>query len=588
LITPEIMVKRPRGAALFSLAASLVAASCARDPAPPPGPSSEPAVPSAQASPAASAPPSSGGPAAPSSASAQIAPPSADIFTDPIDTSPGADPLACAEPTRAGRPLPAQASPKIQKLSAACEGGERGACVILGAHLERGHGAPTDSLAAANLFWKACKGGDLDGCARLAALSFAGIGAPFHPVCGERVLEASCGKGGALACAELGRRRAQGVLVPFDREGGMALLTKACDLGSTAGCKALIEAGGASEAVYARYEKAAEAECDRGLGEACRVLVEAHHPTPYRPESPPFGRAWREGKDRVSWARAHELAKKACLSPLDLNFGCTRLEPAKENEILLAACDAGDFERCIDLGFKGSQGESAAAPSASARPAGSGPRQPTAADRFRIACLGGVSRGCWAMASKSKASDEARKIACSEGELEACHPTFVERSERFVDRAWSNEARAFACEHGSAMDCRAIAEELISSKRAGAEAEILKLLEKACPAFPTRRDVRDLDARACELLGRRYRLGEGGARRDPVRAARLFRAACFAEGRYNQRGLGCAELADMFDKGEGIPRDPDRATDLLAGLCFADRSACAAYKARAKVGESEP
>jgi TPR repeat protein len=586
LNTPEILAARSRGAALFALSAALVGASCARDPAPRPAPSSEPAAASALASQVASGSPAIGGRAAPSSTAVQASPPSADIFTDPIDTSPGADPLACAAPKRAGRPLPAQVSPKIQKLSAACEGGKLDACVILGALLDRGHGAPEDSLAAANVFWKACKGGALDGCARLSRLSFAGIGAPLHPACGERVLEASCSKGGALACADLGRRRAQGALVAFDREGGMALLTKACDLGSTEGCEALIEAGGASEAVYARYAKAAEAECDRGLGDACRVLAEAHHPTPYRPESPPFGRAWREGKDRVSWDRAHEYAKKACLSPLDMNLGCARVEPAKENEILLAACDAGDFDRCIDLGFKAGQGEQSAG-SSSGSPAGSGPRQPTAGDRFRKACLGGVSRGCWAMASTSKAN-EARKVACSEGELEACHPTYIERSDRSADRAWPPEARAFACEHGSAMDCRAIAEELLASKRAGAEAEALKLLEKACPEFPTRRDIRDLDARACELLGRRYRSGEGGVRRDPVRAARLLRAACFAEGRYNQRGLGCADLADMFDKGDGIPRDPDRATDLLAGLCYADRGACAAYRARAKVGEDQP
>ena len=505
------------------------------------------------------------------------------VDPDPVSLAPmprALDPqIACATPRVPGRRLPKGASARVRGLYDACRAalerepseaspnpsGEKGdpsaptglrACTALGRILNRGFGAPENATLGANLEARACGLGELDACAELATATLSGHGAPFDPACGDAVLRWACDQGGALGCTRLGRLAQRGELVAFDPDGAKRLFARACDRGAYAGCLSLansIQSGEAAKALEleGRAASLAEASCHGGDGQACTDLVWLHGPNrDGQPFSPAYAAAHRDP------TKVAELSKMACRFHLG---GCSGNASVVEE-----ACKAGDFERCIDLAFEHAN--------AGAMGGAFGPSDQKALER---ACLGGSSRGCWALGDRH--SESLFDDACEGGELTACRSD--PRSHVLFPSPPDKQKKG--CDQGSAIDCRELGERAIKRSQVP---EAIALFERACPSFRSRADYRDVDARACAEAGRRYRKGEGVAR-DPERAVELLLTGCFAQGRLNERGEGCAELAEMFDTGDGVVRDRERATDLLAGLCYAQRKGCDELALRLPTGQ---
>ena len=66
----------------------------------------------------------------------------------------------------------------------------------------------------------------------------------------------------------------------------------------------------------------------------------------------------------------------------------------------------------------------------------------------------------------------------------------------------------------------------------------------------------------CFDLGVVYRDGLGGVAVDKARAATYFESGCNGGNAY-----GCANLADLLEYGDGVPKDEKRADDLLHRAC---------------------
>jgi TPR repeat protein len=478
--------------------------------------------------------------------------------------------MACATPRAVGRALPKKVSPLHASLYTACRdllasppapnarALTPSPCTRLGRFLEIGYGGPGDAILAVGLFARACAIGDDDACAELGTASLRGFGAPFDPACGAAVLEASCARGGGTACGRLGAHELAGDVIPYDREGARVHLERGCEARSSLACSSLSKLvreadPKRADELEARAVELAERDCADGDGGACLDLVWL-----YRIDSG-SGRFSEELHAKVKDAeKAEAFASKACRA--HARFGCVgHRDVAKDEE---ASCEGGDFERCIDLAFE--------RVNASGR---GGDFAKADVDAVERACVGGSSRGCWALGPRAKLTvlDE----ACDAGVLEACRPQ--SHYELPIPRTTSLRKRG--CDLGSAIDCRELGE---AERDAGRFADALAHFERVCPSIRRDREYRDVDAKGCVEAARRYRDGKD-APRDADRAVELFTNACFAEGRLNPRGYGCVELAAMFDTGDGVPKDPDRALDLLAGACSADRTACPAFTAR--VGE---
>jgi len=529
---------------------------------------------------AAASTPAAPGDARPAAALARPAPgPSSVAPTiEPSAAPPDADPRACLRDAGGGAVarLPAGASPRLQAMLRDCEAGKADACVTVGSILYGGRGGPSNARLAAQLWSRACDGAKLAGCAPLAEASFEGLGTKLDPACGGRVLAWACDRGDADSCEHLGARTLAGDRVAQDDARAEMLLARGCELGSWVAClrsagapRTDEDAGGPAElALEERAAKLAAAACDRGQSLACQALADAtvpgSRPYPARRWRPPgIGVAWRANNANLLASR--QWAEKACLA-FDgaWSLGCSGVDPTQERALLRKACDAGNYERCIDWYFDviNSRGSGAHADSGEELAA------------LTRACLGGVTRGCWALPSRLPQYAHVIDQACDDGEVEACHPMrLMMGGLGDAPAPWSSAQRARACSHGSAVDCEELA---AAAEKAGDVAGAVGFLEKACPPFPSREDRRDIDAKACVRLAARQRTGDG-VPRDAAAAAVRFRLGCFAEGRFNARGQGCRELAAMYDAGEGVAKDPVRATSLLAGLCNAQSDQCAAY-----------
>lgn len=450
--------------------------------------------------------------------------------SDPVASAFAGAPSASALPVLAPKKpwaLPTRAPARIRDLVKRCEAGEGLPCRQIGDLFAHGHGVPDDGLAAARFYGNACTERVLDGCVGLARASFEGHGAPVDAAKGASILRSACDRGAADACAELGVRLAEGRGIAFDDAAGRALVRKSCDGGSFDGCRWLVERDPTDATTTSRANDLARGSCTQGFGAAC---------------------AWGKKHDA---ATGFDWASRGCLAVDPEPFGGCE-GAADQGGLMQQACDAGDVDRCIDLAFLLVNG---------------GDRSDAGRKKFvelvARACRAGSPRGCWALA---KDRPEVRKEACREGELSACRPM------RRDATAPTDDERRFACENGSATDCRELVE-----KRSIADARAI--LERACPDVRSREDWRDLDAEACGRLGAAYRTGDGVAA-DPKRAASYLERACFAQGRFNRRGVGCGALAEMYEQGVGVERDPARALSLYAGLCYADRSQCAPFLAR--------
>ena len=487
------------------------------------------------------------------------------VDPDPMTLAPFARELipriACAKPVAPGRRLPPGASKRVKGLYASCvgaigkpapEGTNEGLekCALLAETLMAGYGAPENALLATQLDARACALGGMRACRGLASASFEGLGLAFDPTCGAEVLGDACERHDAESCALLGQRIVGGDLVAIDPIGGEAMLQRACDQGAFHGCLWLANAIPAAEeprrtALFERAASLAEPACQCGDAAACGELHWAYRGN-FRGGG--FGEAFRQA--HADQAKSDAFGAMACA--LGEPHAC---HGGGDADGLTKACDDGDAERCIDLVFAG--------------PHGSGnPLRPEDVKHLEGACRGGSSRGCWALGDSHPA---ARHDACLEGELGACRPDG--RGSPMPTR--SDADRKQGCDQGLAIDCRELGE---AAAKAGRDEEALRLFERACPSVRSRRDSRDIDSIACAEAGRRYR--KRGASLDQERAIELLLVGCFAEGRTNPRGEGCADLADMIDKGEGTPPDADRATAIYAGLCAAQPNQCDAVKAR--------
>ncbi len=562
------------GARALVLLGALSFVACAKPSRTDPAPSAPPSTSAALRPDGASAPgPSS--PAPPVARPARFVP----TFASPEPLTAGPMPraldpsIACATPRASGRSLPKGASPLHRALHARCQealeaSSHAGAqadgvssCTKLASLLFRGHGGPDDAVAAVALDARACALGDLDACGALGGASLTGFGAVFDPACGEAVLTFACDRGGGRACALLGHAELLGDPLPYDPERARATFERGCDGGAYEACLALADRTRPKDparalALEQRAVKVADEACRRGEGDACVDLVWLYDK---EMSGGPFSDAFR-----ASVADAEEAEKYGVLACRSTSrAGCVgRRDVAKNEE---AACKEGDFERCIDLSFEHSN--------ASGR---GGELDDSDRRALAAACVGGSSRGCWALGDHASLAklDE----ACSAGVLGACRPQ--SRLGEPITR--TDSLRKKGCEQGSGIDCRELGEVAI---HAGRVSEGVALLTRACPSIRWSREGREIDAIACAEAGHRYRTGDG-VDRDPARAEELLLTGCFAEGRLNPRGEGCTELAQMFLTGDGVARDPERARDLLAGACEATRKGCDSFEAVR--GEASP
>jgi hypothetical protein len=100
----------------------------------------------------------------------------------------------------ASSPGPAGAQSAIDRDEEACDGGQVGACALLGLMLERGAGVPRDVARAATLYERACDGGELRGCTNLGLLLESGTDVPRDRDRAATLYRRACDAGEALGC----------------------------------------------------------------------------------------------------------------------------------------------------------------------------------------------------------------------------------------------------------------------------------------------------------------------------------------------------------------------------------------------------
>lgn len=232
----------------------------------------------------------------------------------------------------------------------------------------------------------------------------------------ERPPERACEMGDALACAHLGDKYHGGYVVERDAAKAAQYFRKGCEAGDSVSCVRLGDMYRKGDGVVRNVEEAARLyrqSCERGKG-GCLCLSElckTHTGI---------------GPDTEEAARFY---LKACEGQLEPGTSLTSCEEAVKRDQIRKACEAGDAERCFDLGeryYLADPGDRHSNPFYIHDNA-------EAAWFFRLACAGGVSDSCFRL-----------------GQM---HQKGIG-----VEKSLSEAARFYreACEAGSKYSCRAL------------------------------------------------------------------------------------------------------------------------------------
>jgi membrane protein implicated in regulation of membrane protease activity len=177
---------------------------------------------------------------------------------------------------------------------------------------------------------------------------------------------------------------------------------------------------------------------------------------------------------------------------------------------------------------------------------------------------------------------------------------------------WRDAQRFDRCDSGDHRECALLGETLILSGDPTARAKGNAILRRECEQGQTgccgqlayfeslskdpatvrlaredyEKDCTGGSAYGCGKAGRMYLVGPGP--RDVVAAARLLALACRGK---DNLAAECADLADLYRRGEGVPRDPVRAAELNRRLCdvqgwdYRTEAACQALSEQYVSGE---
>ena len=205
----------------------------------------------------------------------------------------------------------------------------------------------------------------------------------------------------------------------------------------------------------------------------------------------------------------------------------------------------------------------------------------SAATYYRKACDAGVPEACEGLGiayrlGRGVPHDDAKAFQLFKG---ACAPTFQDDCNHLADMYWDGAGCAQdrerakvlwrgACDGDVANACDQLAYAKETSEGDAGRASSLPLLAKAATLYEA--DCKNDWVDACFRLAEMYDRGRG-VPLDLPRAARLYGQAC--------TGLNvgaCNRLARMYEKGNGVATDTAEAIRLYRGACESDvAEACA-------------
>lgn len=150
---------------------------------------------------------------------------------------PGQDaPEKRAEPDRIRIKVPPSEAALARQ---ACDGGDMGKCLLLGAMYYAGRGVAQEYDKAAVLVKQACDGGEMKGCTMLGSMYMDGRGLPMDIKLTAFYLKKACSGGDGYGCGILGALYSDGLGVKQDHSRAAVLYKKACDGGVAQGCTSL-------------------------------------------------------------------------------------------------------------------------------------------------------------------------------------------------------------------------------------------------------------------------------------------------------------------------------------------------------------
>lgn len=438
-------------------------------------------------------------------------------------------------------------APELNEMG--CEFGDGDACWKLGTTASYSY-TPAGNRKAFAYYQMGCTYGSPDGCLSLGWLYMYGTdGVPADPEKAKEIIGKACEGGSAVACSQLADS-----LVwsgnPTDQLQALDFYGKGCDLGDATGCMALgrnYSSGYiiASDPVKALefFDRACEvaqggwtcSEISSGYGYGYDVM-----PVDLDLAARFLSRSCEKG-DSYSCSEAGRR--------FSVGEGVTQ-DQAKAASSYLTACSmytaptygnaydpygynsygSGDAWSCVEVGRRYSSGNGL-------------PQDPwSALTYFELTCNDSVTAGCSELAKlyrwgvegiitkdTSRASEMLRK-ACDSWDTVAC----VELGDMYEKG-----------ETGSKDDNKA-----------------LEMFRRGC----------DYGAVvSCVRLGRFYRDGRGGLGKDASQAAYYFQQACSTDYGYAPSDpYSCGDLAELYEKGEGVAKDEVKAVSLYQMACEVD------------------
>jgi hypothetical protein len=447
-------------------------------------------------------------------------------------------------PTQATPPPPCALASGADACQVACDEGDVPSCRNLGLLIQQGKAGRRNEGRLVMAFRKACDANDPEGCDALA--SQLGEGAPS-----VALHRKACDAGYMPACGHL----AGLLLVNGDREvvaekepdiaAAVALAQKACDGGHPNACTILgsvYRKGKPAKKDHKAAKQYLERACNMGDYRGCAIGGTMYE-LGWDGEKP------NEERSRQLRRKAFELVQKLCTDKLESchilaeyhadGFG-TKEDPAREVEVLRAACDRGHPGPCVILGIKMEGGRGV-------------PKDiQAAAELYRRGCEDGEGAGCYRLAN-----------------LHATGNGFPKDEQRIASLL------SQSCDLGFLPSCIWLAVKLKSGDGVPKDFQkALTLHRLAC----SRRANAGCGGLAVLLLG----TDEHGIPRKEAQAEAL--AALTFGCDKTEAALDCHQLAWIHDLGVGVPKNPVRAKEMAQKACdFGERPSCAWVKDRARV-----
>ena len=445
-------------------------------------------------------------------------------------------------PTQATPPPPCALASGADACQAACDVGDAPSCRNLGLLIQHGKAGRRNEGRIISAFRKACDSNDAEACDKLGSI----LGEGASSVTLHRK---ACDAGYMPACGHLA-----GILLVYgDREviaekkpdvtAALALAQKACEGGHPNACTILggiYRKGKLVKKDHKRAKQYLERACDMGDYRGCAksgIMYERG----WDGEKP------NEERSRLLHKKAFELVQKLCNDKLDscdalaeyhaLGFG-TKEDPAREVEVLRAACDRGHPGPCVLMGIKMEGGRGV-------------PKDvQAAAELYRRGCEDGEGAGCYRLAN-----------------LHAIGKEFPKDEQRIASLLTQS------CDLGSMPSCIWLAVKLKSGN--GVPKDFQKALTLHRLACSRRGGCAGV---AIWLLG----TDEHGIPRKEAEAEAL--AVLTFGCNETEDALDCHQLAWVHDLGVGVPKNPARAKEMAQKACdLGERSSCAWVKDRARV-----